>query len=40
MLHEADNVSRVTVAVVKFDPVFHVAAAAVKIKHQQQPPQD
>jgi hypothetical protein len=40
MLHAADNVCRVTVVVVKFDPVFHVPAAAVKIKQQQQPPQD
>jgi hypothetical protein len=40
MLHVADNVCRVTVVVVKFDPVFLVPAAAVKIKQEQQPPQD
>jgi hypothetical protein len=40
MLHAADNVSRVTVAVVKFDHVFHVPAAVVKLQQQQQPAHD
>jgi hypothetical protein len=39
MLHAADNVSRVPVAVVKFDPVLHVPAAVVKLQ-QQQPAHD
>jgi hypothetical protein len=40
MLHAADNVSRVTVAVVKLNPVFHVPAAVVKLQQQQQPAHD
>jgi hypothetical protein len=40
MLHAADNVSRVTVAVVKLNHVFDVPAAVVKLQQQQQPAHD
>jgi hypothetical protein len=40
MLHAADTVSRVTIAVEKFNPVLRVPAAVDKLQQQQQPAHD